>query len=94
MKTHPSHKSALDALKRVEGQVRGISRMIEEKRYCVDILTQLSAVTAAIASVQDRILTKHLDSCVTRAFMGESKREKQVKIAEIIILLKRLRKAV
>ena len=82
MKIHPSHKKNLDALKRIEGQVRGIHKMIEEKRYCVDILTQLSAIGSAVGSVQDNILTKHLDACVTRAFVGESKGEKKKKIDE------------
>ena len=67
MKKYPSHKKTLDALKRIEGQVRGIQRMVEEKRYCVDILTQLSAVGNAVASVQDNILNRHLDTCVVCA---------------------------
>ena len=92
MKVNPSHKKALDALKRIEGQVRGIQRMVEEKRYCVDILTQLSAVGSAVGSVQDTILSKHLDTCVTKAFVGESKVEKRDKIDEIIKLLKTFRK--
>ena len=88
MINNPSHKSALDGLKRIEGQIRGIQRMVADKRYCVDILTQLSAVSSAIASVRDKILSKHLDTCVTKAFVGESKREKQKKIDEVIKLLK------
>ena len=92
MKKNPSHKTTLDALKRIEGQVRGIARMIEDKRYCVDILTQLSAITSAVNSVQDRILVKHLDTCVSTAFMGKSDREKKKKIDEVIKLLKTFRK--
>lgn len=90
--THPSHKKTLDALKRIEGQVRGVQRMVEEKRYCVDILTQLSAVSRAVASVQDQILGRHLDTCVTRAFVGESKPEKKKKVDEVVKLLKTFRK--
>jgi len=92
MKEHPSHKKTLDALKRVEGQVRGIQRMVEDRRYCVDILTQLSAVSSAVGSVQDKILERHLDTCVSKAFVGESKSEKQKKVDEIIKLLKTFRK--
>jgi len=92
MKINPSHKKTLDALKRIEGQVRGVQRMVEEKRYCVDILTQLSAVSSAVGSVQDNILGKHLDTCVTKAFVGESKGEKKKKIDEVIKLLKTFRK--
>jgi len=88
----PSHKKSTDALKRIEGQVRGIQRMVEEKRYCVDILTQLSAVNSAIGSVQNTILERHLDTCVTKAFAGESKTEKKKKIDEVIKLLKTFRK--
>ena len=72
MKENPSHKKTLDALKRIEGQVRGIARMVEDRRYCVDILTQLSAISHAVGSVQNNILEKHLDTCVTRAFVGKS----------------------
>lgn len=92
MKVNPSHKKNMDALKRIEGQVRGIQKMIEEKRYCVDIMTQLSAVGSAVASVQDNILNRHLDSCVTKAFVGESESEKKKKVAEVIKLLKTFRK--
>ena len=82
----------MDALKRIEGQVRGIQRMIDEKRYCVDILTQLSAVSRAVGSVQDTILERHLDTCVTKAFVGESKTEKKKKVEEVVKLLKTFRK--
>ena len=88
----PAHDKQLVALRRIEGQVRGVQNMIEEKRYCIDILTQLSAVASAVGSVQDIILSKHLDTCVTRAFVGESKTEKKKKVDEIIKLLKTFRK--
>ncbi len=88
----PAHDKQIVALKRIEGQVRGVQGMIEEKRYCIDILTQLSAVASAIGSVQDIILGKHLDTCVTKAFVGESKTEKKKKVDEIIKLLKTFRK--
>ena len=52
--------------------MRGIARMVEDRRYCVDILTQLSATGHAVGSVQNNILEKHLDTCVTRAFVGKS----------------------
>jgi len=92
MKSNPSHKKTLDALKRVEGQVRGVQRMVEDRRYCVDILTQLSAISHAVGSVQNTILGRHLDTCVTKAFVGESKAEKKKKINEVIKLLKTFRK--
>ena len=92
MKIHPNHKKNLDALKRIEGQIRGVQKMIEEKRYCVDIITQLSAISSAVLSVQDSILNRHLDTCVSKAFVGESKAEKKRKIDEVIKLLKTFRK--
>lgn len=54
-------------LRRVEGQVRGIARMIEEDKYCIDVLTQISAVTSALRSVALNLLDEHLNHCVTRA---------------------------
>lgn len=54
-------------LRRVEGQVRGIARMIEEDKYCIDVLTQISAVTSALRSVALNLLDEHLSHCVTRA---------------------------
>jgi len=92
MKAYPSHKKTLDALRRIEGQVRGVQRMVEQKRYCVDILTQLSAVASAVGSVQDNILSKHLDTCVTKAFVGESNADKKKKVDEVVTLLKTFRK--
>lgn len=90
--THPCHHDQLNALKRIEGQVRGVRAMIEEGRYCVDILTQLSAITSAVARVQDHVLAKHLDSCVRASFAGPSKKDKAVKIDEIVRLVKTFRK--
>jgi DNA-binding FrmR family transcriptional regulator len=55
-------------LHRIEGQVRGIERMVEDDRYCIDILTQVSAVTTALDSLALRILGNHVDSCVAKAF--------------------------
>ena len=66
--------------------------MVEERRYCVDILTQLSAISNAVGSVQDSILARHLDMCVTKAFTGGSKSEKAKKVDEVVTLLKTFRK--
>ena len=88
-----THKEQLVFLRKIEGQVRGIQRMIEEKRYCVDILTQLHSIVGAILRVEDKILKKHLDGCVTRALKGKSVLEKQKKIDEIINLINRFRRS-
>ncbi len=87
MKKHPCHKESIVALKRIEGQVRGIQRMIEDRRYCVDILIQMRSVINAIASVKDKIFQRHLEACVTGALHGKSHAEKQKKIDEVINLL-------
>ena len=89
---HPDHKKNLDALRRIEGQVRGIQKMVEEKRYCVDILTQISAVSAALFKVQDKVLESHLNGCLKGAINSQSEGEKQEKIDEIFELLKKFRK--
>ena len=64
---HPVNLKALRRLKNIEGQVRGLQRMIEEEKYCVDILTQISAVRAALNSVGMIILRRHIETCVTEA---------------------------
>ncbi len=90
--THPAHDEQLVALKRIEGQVRGLQKMIEEKRYCIDILTQISSVNAALLRVQDKVLEKHLSGCLTHAIRSKSDLERQKKINEIFGLLKKFRK--
>ncbi|MBN1794018.1 MAG: metal-sensitive transcriptional regulator [Candidatus Omnitrophica bacterium] len=92
MGTYPDHTANLVALKRIEGQVRGIQKMIEEGKYCVDILVQIRAVVAALARVEDAILERHFEGCVTSAMEGASKSDKQEKLEEIMMLIKKFRK--
>ena len=92
MKIHPSHKKNLDALKRIEGQVRGVQKMIENKRYCMDILTQLSAISSATASVQNSILERHLDTCFKTTIEKGSEAAKKKKIKEVLKILRTFRK--
>lgn len=86
------HREEIPRLKRIEGQIRGIQRMIEEERYCVDILTQLSSIQGAIKSVEANILERHLKGCVQHSFTKGNKAEKAEKIAEVIDVLKKFRK--
>ena len=79
--------SQVARLSRIEGQVRGISRMVEEDRYCIDILTQIRAVKAALSRVEQEILSDHLKHCVSDAFHGGSEKARQNKIDELIELL-------
>ncbi len=78
-------------LRRVEGQVRGVQKMVEEDRYCIDVLTQIRAVRAALDKVEQEILHDHLQHCVAHAFHGGSEHERQIKIDELIEVLDRRR---
>ena len=71
-------------LRRIEGQVKGIARMVEERRYCVDIATQISAVEGALRKVAQIVLRKHLETCVTEAFRSGDPAEQQRKVEELM----------
>jgi len=92
MKQITTHENQLEYLKKIEGQVRGIEGMIEGKRYCVDILTQLRSVIGALYRVENEIFRKHTEGCVVNALKGKSKIEKDKKIEEIIKLIQRFKK--
>ena len=92
MKQTTTHKEQLQFLRKIEGQVGGIQRMIEEKRYCVDILTQIRSCIGALHRVEGEIFRKHLDGCVVQALKGKSEAEKQKKIDEVVELLEKFRK--
>lgn len=82
----------LNRLSRVEGQVRGIARMVEEDRYCIDVLTQLRAVRAALSRVETEMLKDHLGHCIEAAITGGDAREQRRKASELIQLLERTAK--
>jgi CsoR family transcriptional regulator, copper-sensing transcriptional repressor len=86
---HPSHQEQIPHLNRVSGQVEGIKKMIEERRYCPEILNQLRAIRSAIKSIELRILDTHLSSCVTEACLSQDQNEQRKKIDEIRELIKR-----
>lgn len=92
MRQFPNHQEQLGFLKKIEGQIRGIQRMIQDKRYCVDIITQIHSIIGALYRVENEIFKKHLDGCVAGALKGKSEREKQEKINEIMELISRFRK--
>jgi len=81
-----NHKDKLNRLKRIEGQVRGIANMIEEDRYCMDILTQMQAVKAALARVENQILKDHAACCVAEAISAGDEGEQKQKFDELIEL--------
>jgi DNA-binding FrmR family transcriptional regulator len=79
-------------LKRIEGQVRGIVKMIEEDRYCLDVLTQLRAVRAALVRVETGLLQEHLNHCIEDAIVSGNASEQRRKAAELIELIGRSEK--
>ena len=81
----------LNRLNRIEGQVRGISRMVEGDRYCIDVLTQIQAVRAALAKVESEMLKAHLDHCIESAIVGGDTHQQRQKASELIALLERTR---
>lgn len=79
-----SKTSCLKRLKRVEGQVRGIAAMVEGERYCIDIVTQISAARAALRRVEEEILRDHVAHCVEHAIASGDKADQRRKIAELM----------
>jgi DNA-binding FrmR family transcriptional regulator len=78
-----TQKRLQHAIRRVEGQARGIARMVGERRYCVDILTQVAAAEAALHRIAEDVLRVHLETCVMEAFRSGSKAEARKKIEEL-----------
>lgn len=85
-----THFEQIKRLKKIEGQIKGIIRMIENKRYCIDILTQTKAAGAALKKVEQNILEGHLKSCVKDSILGQKEEDVQEKIEEIMKLIKKL----
>jgi DNA-binding FrmR family transcriptional regulator len=79
----------LNRLSRIEGQVRGIRGMVEEDRYCIDVLTQVHAVRAALARVESEMLKNHLSHCIESAIVSGNANEQRKKAGELIELLDR-----
>ena len=86
---HDNKPKLLTRLSRIEGQVRGVSRMIEEDRYCIDVLTQLQAVRAALVKVETQMLKDHLGHCIEDAIVSGNTAEQRKKAGELIELLER-----
>jgi DNA-binding FrmR family transcriptional regulator len=81
--------SCLKRLSRIEGQVRGLSRMVEEGRYCIDIVTQISAVRAALRRVEQEVLRDHVGHCVKHAMQSDDTQDQDRKIQELMDVLAR-----
>ena len=85
------HEAQTVRLNRIEGQIRGIKKMIHDGRYCVDILTQIRSASNALARVQDNIFRGHLESCVRDSLSGDNSLDRDAKVNEILDLLSRFR---
>jgi len=85
-----THNENLARLARIEGQVRGIRKMISNGAYCIDILTQLQAAHRALQAVARKIFQKHAENCVAAAIRVRSAREMEQKIAEVMEILRRM----
>lgn len=89
---HNAKSSVLKRLNRIEGQVRGLSRMVEDDRYCIDIVTQISAARAALDRVELELLQAHVAHCVEHAIASGNLAEQRKKVEELVDVLARARR--
>ncbi len=89
--SHCDKAPTIKRLRRIEGQVRGLQRMLEEDRYCIDILHQVQAVKAALSKVEDAILSDHAASCVAEAIASGDAAEQRKKFEELVDLVGRVK---
>ena len=87
---YPNHEEQLNRLSKVEGQLRGVRRMIEDRRYCIDIVSQIKAVNAALKQVQMGVLEKHIHHCVAESVTSRKPELFEEKVTEIIQVLGRM----
>jgi DNA-binding FrmR family transcriptional regulator len=85
-----SKKSMAQRLSRIEGQVRGVARMIEQDRYCIDVVNQIEAVRAALKRVEDAILKDHVAHCVEGAIASGDAADQRRKLAELVQVFGRI----
>ncbi len=85
-------KTRINRLRRIEGQVRGVTQMIEDGRYCIDVLSQIQAIKSALAKVESEVLKDHAASCVAAAIASGDEAEQRIKFNELIELLERQRR--
>jgi len=84
-----SKSACLKRLNRIEGQVRGLARMVEQDRYCIDVVTQISAVRAALRKVEEELLRAHVAHCVEHAIASGDKADQRAKLAELMDVVAR-----
>ena len=93
MKTKPhstTHPETLHRISRIAGQVQGIRRMVEEQKYCIDIITQIQAARSALRAVELKILQKHMVHCVSDAFTSGSQKAAGEKMDELLRVMKKI----
>lgn len=85
-----SKSANIKRLNRIEGQVRGLARMLEEDRYCIDVVTQIEAVRAALRRVEEDVLREHVAHCVEHAIASGDKADQRRKVAELMDVMGRV----
>ena len=86
MATYPNHHDVVPRLRRIEGQIRGIARMVSERRYCIDVIQQLTAARRALDQVSLKIMNGHVNTCVSQAIR---RREGPAKVNELMQTINR-----
>ncbi len=84
-----THEGTLNRLARISGQVQGVRKMVEDKKYCIDIITQIQVARSALRSVEMQILQKHMHHCVSGAFASGSQKEADEKMEELLRVMKK-----
>ncbi len=84
-----ARKAQVNRLNRIAGQVRGVATMVEDGRYCIDVLNQLAAARSALAKVETQVLKEHAASCVSEAIASGNEAEQRIKFNELIELMER-----
>ena len=92
MTNDAAKKEVIKRLNKIEGQIRGIVKMVESNRYCIDVLIQTRAIVSAIRKVEDIVMNRHLKTCVAESFRSNNREESDEKIAEIMDILSRFRR--
>lgn len=88
---HDAAKAVFNRLRRIEGQVRGVAGMVDEGRYCIDILTQVQAIKAALKKVEDELLKNHAAHCVEEAIRDGDAKAQREKFTELVDLMGKYR---
>ena len=92
MSTHPEKSALQNRFRRIEGQVRGLTAMIDQDRYCIDVLTQIQAVKAALGKAETEVLRRHAASCVDQAIASGDAAQQREKFEELVTIFERAKR--